>query len=85
LGGTLGAIYSFNLRDADVVTMYLLQGTNQKIKVQIEKQMRPGARVVSHSFSLVGWIPAMLDDSRDIFLYEIGNVGADVHTRFVDD
>lgn len=75
----------FDLSDADVVTMYLLQGTNQKMKAWVSEQMRPGAKVVSHSFSMEGWIPAVLDDSRDIFLYEIGNVGADVWTRFVDD
>jgi SAM-dependent methyltransferase len=78
-----GNMYTFDLKDADVVTLYLLQGTNQKIKERLSEQLKPGAKIVSHTFSMVGWIPAALDDTNDIFLYEVGNVGSEVQTRFV--
>jgi SAM-dependent methyltransferase len=79
-----GNIFGFDLRQADVVTLYLLQGTNQRIKVRLEEQLRPGARVVSHVFTLSGWTPVVIDEARRLFVYEMGNTGAEVRTRFVD-
>jgi SAM-dependent methyltransferase len=73
----------FDLSDADVVTLYLLQGTNQSLKEQLVEQLRPGAKIVSRSFSLSGWVPVALDDTEMIFLYEVGNTGPDVRTEFV--
>jgi cyclopropane fatty-acyl-phospholipid synthase-like methyltransferase len=45
-----GNISSYDCRDADVVTLYLLQNTNQKLKEQLSQQLKPGAKVVSHTF-----------------------------------
>lgn len=78
-----GNLYDFDLTQADVIVLYLWQSTNQKLKVRISEQLRSGAKVVSHSFSMSGWTPVALDDAKNIFLYEIGNVAADVHTKFV--
>ncbi|MBN1312462.1 MAG: hypothetical protein JXB30_13680 [Anaerolineae bacterium] len=78
-----GNMYDFDLGDADVVTIYLLQGTNQKMKGRLGDRMRPGAKIVSHSFSMEGWMPTAIDDTKNIFMYEIGKAGADVQTRFV--
>ena len=73
----------FDLSDVDVVTVYLLQGTNQKIKDWLGEQLPSGAKIVSHSFSMDGWMPSAIDDTKNIFMYEIGKAGADVQTRFV--
>jgi SAM-dependent methyltransferase len=78
-----GNLYDFDLADADVVTLYLLQGTNQKLKTWLGEHLRPGTKVVSHSFSMIGWSPVAIDDVNDIFLYEIGATGPGVKTRFV--
>lgn len=78
-----GNMYAYDCRDADVVTVYLLQGTNQKLKDQLSRQLKPGARIVSHTFSMDGWVPIAIDDSKGIFLYEMGNTGQDVRTEFV--
>jgi predicted RNA methylase len=77
----LGDMRRFPTDGADVVTLYLLQGTNQTLKDSLEKSLRPGAKVVSHTFSMSGWNPVALDDRRGIFVYEIGNTGEDVQTR----
>lgn len=79
----LGNMFEFNFSDADVVTMYLLQSTNQRLKAHLAEQLQPGARVVSHSFSISEWTPIALDDDSDIFVYEIGNTGAQVRTRLL--
>jgi hypothetical protein len=66
-----------------VVTLYLLQGTNQRIKAHLSDQLRPGTKVVSHAFSFTGWTPTVIDEGCRLFVYEIGNVGPEVRTRFV--
>jgi SAM-dependent methyltransferase len=78
-----GNMFGFDLRQADVVTLYLLQGTNQRIKARLEEQLRPGARVVSHVFSFPGWTPVVIDEERRLFCYEIGNTDDTVKTEFV--
>jgi hypothetical protein len=76
-------MYSHDCRGADVVAVYLLQGTNQKLKTQLSQQLKPGARVVSHTFSRVGWVPVVIDERDRLFVYEIGRTDEGVETRFV--
>lgn len=78
-----GNMASYDCRDADVVTVYLLQNTNQKLKEQLSQKLKPGAKIVSHTFSMEGWAPIAIDDHKNIFLYEIGNTGQGVRTIFV--
>jgi precorrin-6B methylase 2 len=75
-------MYGYDCSDADVVTVYLLQGTNQKLKAQLGR-LRSGARVVSHTFSVEGWVPSIIDERNGIFVYEVGRTGDGVETRFV--
>jgi hypothetical protein len=78
-----GNLFEFDVSHADVVTLYLLQGTNQRIKPLLQEQLRPGAKVISHSFSLSGWTPIAIDERNRLFLYEIGRTGKEVRTEFV--
>jgi hypothetical protein len=78
-----GNLSSYDCSDADVVTLYLLQRTNQKLKEQLSQQLKPGAKIVSHTFSMEGWAPIAIDDDKGIFVYEIGNTEQDVRTKFV--
>jgi SAM-dependent methyltransferase len=41
-----------DLREATVVTLYLLSSSNLKLRPRLRAQLRPGARVVSHAFSM---------------------------------
>jgi len=49
-----GDIFATDFTQATVVTMYLLPALNLKLRPQI-LSMRPGTRVVSHSFSMEDW------------------------------
>jgi len=49
-----GDIFATDFSQATVVTMYLLPALNLKLRPQI-LSMRPGTRVVSHSFSMEDW------------------------------
>ena len=51
-----GDIFQSDFTTATVVTMYLLPALNMKLRPQI-LAMRPGTRVVSHSFNMEDWEP----------------------------
>ena len=52
-----GDFFRSDLSEADVVTCYLLQDTNQRLVVKLLTELRPGARVVSNTFKFVGIDP----------------------------
>lgn len=56
-----GDLLEVDLRPADVVTLYLLTSSNDRLKPMFEKALRPGARVVSHDFAIRGWKPSRID------------------------
>jgi SAM-dependent methyltransferase len=49
-------IFKLDLKDADVVTLYLLPDLNVRLMPQLEK-LKPGARIVSHDFDMKGAKP----------------------------
>jgi protein-L-isoaspartate O-methyltransferase len=50
-----------DLHPADVVTLYLLTSSNERLRPLLEAQLKPGARVVSHDFEIRGWKPAQTE------------------------
>jgi SAM-dependent methyltransferase len=72
-----GNLLEADLTGADVVTLYLDTGSNDLLRPNLEKYLKPGARVVSHDFQVRGWKPAKVDKiyafNRDhtIYVYEI--------------
>ncbi len=65
----LQSFYDVDLRDADVVFVYTWQGTNEKLEGKLRRELKKGARVVSHRFTFPGWKPAAKDDERKLLLY----------------
>jgi SAM-dependent methyltransferase len=64
-----GDIFATDFSQATVVTMYLLPALNLRLRPTI-LAMRPGTRVVSHSFSMDDWEPdevSLLDGRRVYF------------------
>ena len=53
-----------DLSPATVVTLYLLSSSNAKLRPILTKQLKPGARIVSHAFSMGSLWPA---DKVDTF------------------
>lgn len=47
-----GDLFKADLSDADVVTLYLLESINRRLRPQLWRQLRVGSRVVSHAFSM---------------------------------
>ncbi len=52
-----GNLFDVNLSPATVVTLYLLPGVNLKLKPKLLRELKPGTRVVSHSFDMGDWKP----------------------------
>ncbi len=49
-------IFTLDLIEADVITLYLLPAMNEKLIPQLEK-LRPGSRIVAHNFGIPGVKP----------------------------
>ncbi len=60
-----GNFFDVDISEADVVTLYLLTSVNEKVRPKLERELRPGARVVSHDFEIPGWRPNLVEEFRD--------------------
>ena len=54
-----------DVSDATIVTLYLLSSANLKLRPLLTKQLKPGARIVSHAFSMGDWKPDKVVDFTD--------------------
>ena len=45
-------IFTSNIKDATIVTLYLLQSINERLRPKLVRELRPGTRVVSHVFNM---------------------------------
>jgi SAM-dependent methyltransferase len=66
-----------DVSEATVVTLYLLSASNLKLRPILTKQLKPGARIVSHAFSMGDWQPDAVDNfvdsagtSRTLYLWK---------------
>ena len=50
-------LFDTPLRDATVVTMYLLPDINMRLRPRLLTELRPGTRILSHNFTLGDWRP----------------------------
>lgn len=77
-------LVTFKLQDAmktdvsgaSVVTTYLLTASNLRLRPLLTSQLKPGARIVTHSFGMGDWTPEKADSftdaegrSRMLYLY----------------
>ena len=77
-------LVTFKLQDAmktdvsgaSVVTTYLLSASNLKLRPLLTAQLKPGSRIVAHSFGMGDWTPEKVDSFADaegrtrmLFLY----------------
>jgi predicted O-methyltransferase YrrM len=70
--------FNIDLRTADVVFLYLTTSANEKIKPKLESELKPGARIVSHDYEIIGWKPIRIDN-----FCENPRLGYPSHTIYV--
>jgi len=73
-----GDMFKVDLAQADVVTLYLTTSANDKVKPKLESELRPGVRVVSHDYEILGWRPIKIDN-----FCENPRLGYPSHTIYV--
>ncbi len=50
-------LFEADFQEATVLTLYLLNSVNLKLRPKILSQLKPGTRIVSHDFSMGDWKP----------------------------
>jgi len=60
-----GDILKQDFSSADLVTVYLLPISNDKIRPLLEKQLKKGARLVAHDFGIAGWMAERVENIED--------------------
>ena len=66
-------LFESDFSEASVVTLYLLSKLNERLKPMLMEQLKPGTRVVSHSFDMGDWQPDQVQtvDGATIYLWTI--------------
>ncbi|MEX2303531.1 MAG: class I SAM-dependent methyltransferase [Bryobacterales bacterium] len=66
-------LFEADIKEATVVTLYLLQSLNVKLRPKLWAELKPGTRVVSHAFDMGDWEPEkqIEVDGRRVFLWRV--------------
>jgi cyclopropane fatty-acyl-phospholipid synthase-like methyltransferase len=64
-----GNLFDVDLRDADVVMIYLLPKANAKLAPKLLNELKPSARVVCHAFPIPDWKMAKVEG--ELMMYRI--------------
>ena len=68
-------LFTTNISEASVVTLYLLPSLNLKLIPKLNKELKPGTRVVSHAFDMGPSIKPDMDpvnvNGRTVYYYTI--------------
>ena len=68
-----GDLFEADIAEATVVTRYLLNALNARLRPKLLKELKPGARVVSHAFHMGDWAPEKTDGihGSEVFLWRV--------------
>jgi pimeloyl-ACP methyl ester carboxylesterase len=72
-------LFTYDLRQATVVTMFLTPGVNLRLRSKLLSELRPGTRIVSHRFDMGSWLPTKtikLEDDR-VYLWLVPASGVE--------
>ena len=62
--------FTVDVSPANVVTLYMLPEFNAKLRPILDRQLRPGSRVVSHDYPIEGWVPDKVDTVKGTFVHD---------------
>ena len=71
-------LFEADISEATVVTLYLLDSLNEKLRPKLLRELKPGTRIVSHSFRMGEWQPEQTIDvnGRTVYFWTIPAKGA---------
>ncbi len=67
-----------SLATATIVILFLTPGGNELIRPRLETELRPGTRVITHNYTIPGWLVRGVEtsgderDRHDLYLYIVG-------------
>lgn len=66
-------LFESDISEATVVTLYLLPSLNLKLRPKLWKELKVGARIVSHAFDMGDWEPERSEDvdGRHVYMWTI--------------
>lgn len=66
-------LFEADFKEASVVTLYLLERLNEKLKPKLLRELKPGSRIVSHAFGMGDWPPEKTQDvdGRMVYLWTV--------------
>ncbi|PTD93716.1 hypothetical protein C9439_06625 [archaeon SCG-AAA382B04] len=64
-----GNFFNLNLKEADVVILYLSPRVNEKLKPKLEKELTSGTVVISYQYKLPNWSPTKKIREKEIYHY----------------
>jgi tRNA A58 N-methylase Trm61 len=67
--------FNVDLSEADVVTLYLTTSGNERLRPKLERELKKGAKVISHDFKVGTWKPSVVYNEllgHTIYSYDIG-------------
>jgi len=66
-------LFDADIHEATVVTLYLLPSINLKLRPKLLAELKPGTRIVSHSFDMDDWQPEKQEtvDGATIYFWTI--------------
>lgn len=69
-------MFEVSVHRATVVVLYLLTSFNERLRPKLDRELRPGTRIVCHDFHVPGWDPEKVVDvtshngiSHKLYLY----------------
>jgi hypothetical protein len=66
-------LFDTDIREATVVTLYLLPEVNLRLRPKLLSDLKPGTRVVSHNYDMGDWAPLKTEtievDGTDHYIY----------------
>jgi SAM-dependent methyltransferase len=66
-------LFDADIREATVVMLYLLPNVNLRLRPKLLRDLKPGTRIVSHSFDMGDWKPEKEEqvDGATIYLWTV--------------
>jgi len=66
-------LFETDISEASVVTLYLLQDVNLRLRPKLLEELQPGTRIVSHAFDMGDWEPeeVVQVDGRTIYYWVV--------------
>jgi precorrin-6B methylase 2 len=62
-------LFQANFGEATIVTLYLLNSLNEKLRPKLMADLKPGTRIVSHAFEMGDWKPEKTQNVNGRMIY----------------